>query len=84
MDDLDKLYSRVGFKDEAMYELLRNAVLDHLSIAQFVVYRTPLTYEELKRATKDFAAVRVKTARSAAQVGRLRICLKGIDAFSYG
>ena len=69
MNDIDKLYKKAGFNDEAKYGLPRNAVMAHLDVAQFAIYRSPTTYEKLMRTVKDFAAGRdaFKAAKSAAQ-----------------
>ena len=69
MDEIDKLYKKAGFSDEAKYGLLGNAVMAHLDVAQFAIYRSPTTYEELIKTVKDFAAGRdaFKAAKSAAQ-----------------
>ena len=69
MDGMDKLYSKAGFNDEAKYGLLRNAVMEHLDVAQFAIYRSRKTYEGLKITVKDFSPGRdaFKAAKSAAQ-----------------
>ena len=69
MVEIDKLYKKAGFNDEAKYGLLRNAVVAHLDVAQFAIYRSPTTYEELMKTVKDFADGRdaFKAAKSSAQ-----------------
>ena len=43
MDEIDKLYKKAGFNDEAKHGLLRNAAMAHLDVAQFAIYRSPAT-----------------------------------------
>lgn len=66
---MDMLYSKFGFNGTAKYGLLRNAVLEHLDFAQFAIYGSSSTYEELKRTVKVFVAGcdSFKAARSASR-----------------
>ena len=68
MDEMKKLYRRAGFNNEAKYGLLRNAVMEPLDVAQVAIYRSPTTYEELRKTVKDFSAGRdaFKEAKTAA------------------
>ena len=44
----DRLYEKAGFNDEARFGLLRNAVVEHLELAQFAIYRGAKTYKALR------------------------------------
>ena len=50
----DRLYEKAGFNDEAKFGLLRNAVMEHLELAQFAIYRGAKTYKALFDAIMDF------------------------------
>ena len=55
---MDRTFNKAGFNDKEKFSLLRNAVMEHLDIAQFAMYRSPTVYSELKKAVTDFAACR--------------------------
>ena len=50
----ERLYEKAGFNDEAKFGLLRNVVMEHLELAQFVIYRGAKTYNDLFDAIMDF------------------------------
>ena len=50
----DRLDEKAGFNDEAKLGLLRNAVMEHLELAQFAIYRGAKTYKDLFDAIMDF------------------------------
>ena len=50
----DRLYEKAGFNDDAKFGLLLNAVMEHLELAQFAIYRSAKTYEALFDAIMDF------------------------------
>ena len=50
----DRLYEKAAFNDEAKFGLLRNAVMEHLELAQFAIYRGAKTYKALFYAIMDF------------------------------
>lgn len=64
---MKRLYSKTDLNGMSEYGLLRNAVIQHLDIAQFANYRSPSTYEDLKRTVENVAASRddLNTTRSA-------------------
>ena len=68
MDEMEKLYRIAGFNNEAKYGLLRNAVMVHLDVAPFAIYRSPTAYEKLMKTVKYFSAGRgaFKAAKTAA------------------
>ena len=43
----DRLYEKAGFNEEARLGLLRNAVMEHLELAQVAIYRGAETYRDL-------------------------------------
>lgn len=51
---LTRLHGKAGFNDEAKFELLRNAVMEHLELAQVAIYRRAKTSKDLFRAIMDF------------------------------
>ena len=55
---MDSLYGKAGFNEEANYGLLRNSAMKHPDMAQFVIYRAPSTYAELKKTLEDFVGGR--------------------------
>ena len=58
MKIMDSLYGNAGFNEEAKYGLLRNSAVKHPDLAQFVIYRAPSAYAELKKTLKDFVSGR--------------------------
>lgn len=70
LEQMEKLYEKAGFNEEAKYGLLRNAVMGHLEVAQFAILRSPTTYDELKKTVKDFAVGRdaFRAARASSSV----------------
>lgn len=58
MDKMEKLHSKTDFNEKSKYGLVRDAVMEHLDIAKFAIYRPPWTYEDLKRTVQNIAASR--------------------------
>ena len=58
MKIMDSLYGKAGFNEEAKYGLLRNSAMKHPDLAQFVIYRAPSTYAEVKKTLEDFVSGR--------------------------
>ena len=54
LNEIDRCFDKAAYDAEAKLGLLRNAVMEHADVAQFVLYRAPGTYEELRKAIKDF------------------------------
>ena len=60
LNEMDRCFDKAAFNAEAKFGLLRNAVMAHADVAQFVyercniLYRSPGTYDELRKAIKDF------------------------------
>ena len=52
--ELDRLYVKLNFNEEAKFGLLRSAVMEHLDLAQFAIYRGSKIYGDLKKSIKDF------------------------------
>ena len=50
----DCLYEKARFNDEAKFGLLRNAVMEHLEVAQFAIYWGAKTYKALLDAILNF------------------------------
>ena len=51
---MERLFDEAGFNDAAKFGMLRSAVMDHLYLAQFAIYRGANSYDDLERAVKDF------------------------------
>ena len=45
--NLDRLYEKAGFNDEAKFGILCNAVIEHLELAQFAICSFAKTYKAL-------------------------------------
>ena len=58
LNEIDRRFDKAAFNAEAKFGLLRNAVMEHREVSQFVLYRAPTSYVELKKAVKDFVAGR--------------------------
>ena len=58
LNEMDCRFEKASFNTEAKFGLLRSAVMEHVDVSQFVLYRSPTTYEGLKKADKDFVAGR--------------------------
>ena len=58
LNEMDRRFERASFNVEAKFGLLRSAVMEHVDVSQFVLYRSPTTYEGLKKAVKDFVTGR--------------------------
>lgn len=54
LPSLDRLYEKAGFNDEAKFGLLRNAVMEHLELAHFAIYRGAKKYKALLDTIIDF------------------------------
>ena len=54
LQNADRLYEKEEFKDESQSGLLRNAVMEHLELAQFAIYRGAKNYMDLFDAIIDF------------------------------
>lgn len=54
LQTMDRLFEKAGFNEEAKFGLLRNSVADHSDLAQFVISRSPKSYQEVKKAISDF------------------------------
>ena len=50
----DSLYKKARFNDVAKFGLLRNAMMEHLELAQFAIYRGAKTYKDSFDAIMDF------------------------------
>lgn len=51
---MDSLHENTAFNDEAKFLLVRNAVMEHLKLAQFAIYGGAKTYRDLSSAIMDF------------------------------
>ena len=58
LNKIDRRFEKASFHVEAKFGLLRSAVMEHIDVSQFVLYRSPTTYEGLKKAVKDFVTGR--------------------------
>ena len=54
LNEMGRCFDKAAFNAEVKFGLLRNTVMEHADVAQFVLYRAPGTYEELRKAIKDF------------------------------
>lgn len=54
LNEMDCPFEKAGFNNEAGLGLLRNAIMAHTDVSQFVLYRAPTTSEGLKKAVRDF------------------------------
>ena len=69
LHEMDPRFEKASFNTEAKFGLLRSAVMEHVDVSQFVLYKSPTTYEGLKKAVKDFVTGRKAflAARNAKQ-----------------
>ena len=51
-----RLYEKAAFNDKSKFGVLRNAVMEHLELAQFSIYRSAKTYKDLFDAIMDFSS----------------------------
>lgn len=52
--EIDNLYRKAGFNEEAKFGLLRKAVTQHRGLARFVLLKGPTTYETLREAISSY------------------------------
>ena len=67
--EMDRLYEKANFNEEAKFGLLRSAVMEHLDLAQFAIYRGSTSYGDLKNSIKDFWNGRMAFHSSAVYAG---------------
>lgn len=70
--DLQSLYEKTGFNDEAKFGLLRNSVMEQLKLAQFAIFRDYKTHKTLFDAIMD-----VWSSRSTFQVAAMSFSSSG-------
>lgn len=51
--ELKNLFEKAGFKNENKFGLLRKAVMERFDVAQCTMYRSPMTFDGLKRSMQD-------------------------------
>lgn len=54
LNEMEGCFDKASFNAEAKFGQLRNAVMAHVDLAQFVLYRAPTSYETLNRSVEDF------------------------------
>ena len=52
--EMDGLYENANFNEEAKFCRLRSAVIEHLDLAQFAIYRRSRSNGDFKKSIKDF------------------------------
>ena len=67
--EMDRLYEKANFNEEAKFGLLRSAVMEHLDLAQFAIYRGSTSFRDLKKSIKDFWNGRMAFHSSAVNAG---------------
>ena len=65
LNEMDRHFEKASFNTEAKFRLLLDVVMEHVEVSQFVLYRSPTTYEGLNMAISDF-----RTGRKAFSAAR--------------
>ena len=58
LNEMEGHFEKASVNTEAKFGLLRSSAMEHTDVWQFVLYRSPTTYEGLKKTAKDFVTDR--------------------------